>query len=70
MNAWQFASENPITTVGIVWMALVFSGQAWKRFMRMLTIRKHGWPPPHCDAEGNPPDFEEEETECGTETKG
>ena len=25
----------------------------WSRFMRMLMVRKHGWPPPHLDADGD-----------------
>jgi hypothetical protein len=25
----------------------------WNRLMRHLSIRKHGWPPPHCDADGD-----------------
>lgn len=26
----------------------------WARLMRMISIRKHGWPPSHCDADGDP----------------
>lgn len=25
----------------------------WIRFMRMLQVRKHGWPPAHLDADGD-----------------
>lgn len=25
----------------------------WARFMRMLMVRKHGWPPEHLDADGD-----------------
>ena len=25
----------------------------WSRFMRMLMVRKHGWPPIHLDADGD-----------------
>lgn len=25
----------------------------WGRFMRMLMVRKHGWPPAHLDADGD-----------------
>jgi hypothetical protein len=25
----------------------------WSRFMRMLMVRKHGWPPSHLDADGD-----------------
>ena len=29
--------------------------KSWRRFMRMLMVRKHGWPPEHLDADGNFP---------------
>ncbi len=25
----------------------------WSRFTRMMMVRKHGWPPPHLDADGD-----------------
>ena len=25
----------------------------WNRFLRMLMVRKHGWPPEHLDADGD-----------------
>lgn len=25
----------------------------WRMFMRMLMVRKHGWPPSHLDADGD-----------------
>jgi len=25
----------------------------WNRAMRALNVRKHGWPPAHCDADGD-----------------
>jgi len=25
----------------------------WSRFLRMLMVRKHGWPPSHLDADGD-----------------
>jgi len=34
----------------------------WSRFMRMLMVRKHGWPPEHLDADGDwKPEPKEEE---------
>ncbi len=47
-----------VVLIGII--RLIF--RSWNRFMRHLNIRKHGWPPPHCDADG---DFKE-----GPETSG
>jgi len=32
----------------------------WNRFWRHWNIRKHGYPPPHCDADG---DFEKSDKE-------
>jgi hypothetical protein len=32
----------------------------WNRFWRHWNIRKHGYPPPHCDADG---DFKETKKE-------
>lgn len=26
----------------------------WNRFWRHWNIRKHGWPPVHCDGDGDP----------------
>lgn len=28
--------------------------KAWSRFMRMIMVSKHGWPPSHLDANGDP----------------
>jgi hypothetical protein len=35
----------------------------WNRFWRHWTIRKWGYPPPHCDADGDFPNIESEEVE-------
>jgi hypothetical protein len=37
--------------------------RVWRNFMRHLNIRKHGWPPPHCDADGDLRVVEEAEEE-------
>lgn len=47
-----------VVLIGII--RLIF--RSWNRLMRHLNIRKHGWPLPHCDADG---DFKE-----GSETSG
>jgi hypothetical protein len=38
----------------------------WNRFWRHMTLRKHGYPPPHCDADGDFPETETSETENKT----
>jgi len=30
-----------------------FLAKVWNRFWRHLNIRKHGYPPSHCDADGD-----------------
>jgi len=58
MNIWQFMSDSPWLTflslcvIGHVIFLLVH------HTMRHWTIRKQGYPPPHCDADG---EFREEE---------
>jgi len=37
---------------------LEFLFKVWNRFWRHWGIRKHGYPPPHCDADG---DFREDD---------
>ena len=27
--------------------------RCWNRWLRSRNIREHGWPPPHCDADGD-----------------
>ncbi len=27
--------------------------RVYNRILRVINIRKHGWPPPHCDADGD-----------------
>jgi len=41
-------------------LSLVFKFiiRIWTRFMRMLMVRKHGWPPSHLDADGDWPELE------------
>lgn len=40
-------------------------GYLWSRLLATLNILKHGWPPPHCDANG---DAVEETTRNDTDT--
>ena len=65
MNLFQFASENPGISVLIIMLAFFTIGnigdtvfRCYNRTIRGFNIRRHGWPPPHCDADG---DFRPEE---------
>lgn len=50
---WHF-----IGTAILLGGVLNFIFVMWNRFWRHWNIRKHGWPPVHCDADG---DFKTEE---------
>ncbi len=47
---WHFVGMVVLLSVAA---SFILSG--WSHFLRMLNIRKHGWPPPHCDADGDTP---------------
>lgn len=64
MNFWQFAAENPwqaffmgpFLLIVLYIVLFIVAGtifRMWNRLMRCLSIRKHGWPPAHCDADGD-----------------
>lgn len=54
MNVFEFMSGSPWLTFFLVYVVSWFVFRVWNRFLRMLSIRKHGWPPSHCDADGDP----------------
>jgi aspartokinase-like uncharacterized kinase len=61
MNAYEVMAQSPWLTF---FLALSVSKTIRAvffilphRLLRSIDIRKHGWPPPHCDADG---DFKEE----------
>jgi len=45
---WQFVGM--IIILGGIISVLI---NLWTRFMRMLMVRKHGWPPEHLDVDGD-----------------
>ena len=53
----HFVTEHPIlsflTVVTVIFIPTQSLLVAWSRFIRCLNIRKHGWPPSHCDADGD-----------------
>jgi len=63
MNIYEFMSDSPWLTVFLAWGVLCVVGVAstlvfriWNRSMRVITMWKNGYPPEHCDADG---DFKE-----------
>ena len=70
MGLTQFAMENPMAAFwlgmfGIFMFCLLANSVFVKlpnRVLRHLNIRKHGWPPPHCDADGDFRETEEEDS--------
>ena len=53
MNIYQFMGEHPILTVFIVYIigqVILILGQ---RAMRVFSLMKNGYPPSHCDADGD-----------------
>ena len=61
MTLYDFLADHPITTIILALpiitftFALIFAifFRLPNRIMRHRNIRKHGWPPPHCDADGD-----------------
>jgi hypothetical protein len=65
MNIYEFMSENPILSfllaliVGEMLVRIICNLP--NRILRHWNIRKYGYPPPHCDADGDfRPEKEEE----------
>lgn len=49
---WQFVGLKIILN-GVVYFTTSFLVKIWSRLMRMLMVRKHGWPPSHLNADGD-----------------
>jgi len=56
MNVYQFMSESPVLTFFLACIVAQAICNIWNRTFRHWNIRKHGYPPQHCDADG---DFKE-----------
>jgi hypothetical protein len=63
MTVFQFMSESPYLTFFICYMLTQACVRVWARFIRHLNIRKHGWPPSHCDADGDFKPVKDEDSE-------
>lgn len=53
MNGWQFMASSPILTFFLAAIAATVIVRPIRLFFRHLNIRKQGWPPAHCDADGD-----------------
>lgn len=64
MDLFQFMSDSPVLTFFITLIAgeviIRVAVNLPNRILRHWNIRKHGYPPAHCDADG---DFKPEKTE-------
>jgi len=60
MNAFQFMADNPWQTFFLAYLAASLLEILVKIPFRAANIRKHGWPPIHCDADGDPRDPKED----------
>lgn len=60
MNIYEFVSESPWLAFFLVWVILRYAYRIINRIFRHWNIRKHGYPPAHCDADG---DFRPEDNE-------
>ena len=70
-NLYQFLTDRPIISLLVLWLICetifklghlpVLLGN---RGLRHLNIRKQGWPPPHCDADGDAVETETKEQDA------
>lgn len=49
----NFMGWHPYLTFFLFALATQFIYSLFSRMFRAMNIRKHGWPPAHCDADGD-----------------
>lgn len=49
---WQFVGMCILLYIIVIYTTHILFN-SWTRFLRMLMVRKHGWPPEHLDADGD-----------------
>lgn len=49
----EFMSDHPFLTFLLALIISEFVFKCWNRFWRHWNIRKHGYPPQWCDADGD-----------------
>lgn len=64
MNLFDLIHAQPEFSLVSFIMLVMLLRSFFRRLFRCLAIRKHGWPPPYCDADGDliKPDTDNEET--------
>lgn len=53
MSIYEFMAGSPFLTFFLAAVAVHLIEVIYRMPFRALNIRKHGWPPPHCDADGD-----------------
>lgn len=53
MNFWEFATVSPWLTFFLVWLTYEFVETVVRRITRAVSSNRLGWPPAHCDADGD-----------------
>jgi uncharacterized membrane protein YoaT (DUF817 family) len=53
MNGWQFMDAHPFLTFFLACLAAYVVVKVWCRVWRHFDIKRNGWPPQHCDADGD-----------------
>jgi len=53
MNIFEFMSDSPFLTFFMAYILGQLLLKSWSLFWRHWNIKKHGWPPEYCDADGN-----------------
>lgn len=52
-NIFWLISDSPFVSFFLAMIAASAVRFLWRIFWRHMSIRKHGWPPAHCDADGS-----------------
>lgn len=61
MNIYDFMAASPFVAAFIAFLICGTVFRMWIRFMRHLNIRAQGWPPAHCDADGDFKDVKQDD---------
>lgn len=54
MSVTELMAELPGTTLITIVLLVMLTRSIFRGLFRYLSIRKHGWPPPHLDGDGEP----------------